>query len=119
MAQMWKSFVSTPQQPAPPADMERLSRRQHFTNMVEQYVCTRLRVLNDGSAPFNFWVSKLGTWPELALQPVYCLNVCLARLEGVITDKRRRLCTANVDKLTFIKMNQAWIPQDLSVPCAE
>ena len=36
MAKMWKSFVSTPQQPAPPADMECLSRRQHFSNMVEQ-----------------------------------------------------------------------------------
>ena len=32
----------------------------------EQYICTTLHVLTDGLAPFNFWVSKLSTWPELA-----------------------------------------------------
>ena len=108
--------------------MEHLSRRQHFTNMVEQYVCTRLHILNDGSAPLNFWVSKLGTWPELALYALEVLACPAASVlservfstaGGVITDKRSRLSRANVDKLMFIKMNQAWIPQDLSVPCAE
>ena len=70
-----------------------------------------LHALMDVSAPFNFWVSKLGTWPEFAL---YALEVlaCLAAsvlsehvfstAGGVITDKRSRLSTANVDKLMFI-----------------
>ena len=65
------------------------------------------------SLPFTPW----RCWP--ALQPVYYLNVYLARQGGVITVKRSRLSRANVDKLTFIKMNQAWIPQDMAVPCAE
>ena len=128
MAEMWKSFVSTPQINAPPPDTERVSRRQHFTNMVEQYVCTSLHVLTDGSAPFNFWVSKLSTWPELACYALEVLSCPAASVlservfstaGGVITDKRSRLSTANVDKLTFIKMNQAWIPQDLALPAAE
>ena len=128
MADMWKSFVTSPQQPPPTADMERVSRRQHLNNMVEQFLCTRLHVLTDGSAPFNFWVSKLSTWPELALYALEVLACPAASVlservfstaGGVITDRHSRLSTANVDKLTFIKMNQAWIPQDLSVPCAE
>ena len=99
-----------------------------FRNMVEQYVCTPLHVLTDGSAPFNFWVSKLSTWPELAfyaLEVVACpaasvLSERVFSMAGsVITDKCSRLSTANVDKLTFIKMTPAWIPQDLSIPCAE
>lgn len=128
MAEMWKTFVNTPQLTAPPPDTQRVSRRQHFTNMVEQYVCTPLHVLTDGSAPFNFWVSKLSTWPELAFYALEVLACPAASVlservfstaGGVITDKRSRLSTANVDKLTFIKMNQAWIPQDLSVPCPD
>ena len=82
--------------------------------MVEQYVCTSLHVLTDGSAPFNFWVSKLSTWPELACYALEVLSCPAASVlservfstaGGVITDKRSRLSTANVDKLTFIKMN--------------
>ena len=79
------------------------------------------------TAPFNFWVSKLSTWPELALYALEILacpaasvlsELVFSTAGSVITDKRSRLSTANVDKLMFIKMNQTWIPQDLSVPCA-
>ena len=84
MAEMWKSFVSTPQQKAPPADMERFSRRQYFSNMVEQYVSTPLHVLNDGYARLNFWVSKLGIWPELAL---YALEVLACPAASVLSER--------------------------------
>ncbi|XP_073415609.1 zinc finger BED domain-containing protein 4-like [Dendrobates tinctorius] len=127
IAEMWKTFLSMPHL-LPPSDMVRISRKQRFNNMVEDYMSTHLHVLSDGSAPFNFWVSKLDTWPELAL---YALEVlaCPAgsvlsehvfrMAGGVRTDKRIRLSTANVGKLTFIKMNQEWVPQDLSIPLAD
>ncbi|XP_077119145.1 zinc finger BED domain-containing protein 4-like [Ranitomeya variabilis] len=128
IAEMWKTFLSTPQLLAPPSEMVHISRRQRFNNMVEDYLSTHLHVLSDGSAPFNFWVSKLDIWPELAryaLEVLACpagsvLSEHVFRIAGgVRTDKRIRLSTANVSKLTFIKMNQAWIPQDLSVPLAD
>ena len=69
-------------------------------------------------APFNFCVSKMSTWPELAFYALEVLACPVASVlservfstaGGVITDKRSCLSTANVDnvdKLTFIKMNQ-------------
>ncbi|XP_073509759.1 zinc finger BED domain-containing protein 4-like [Phyllobates terribilis] len=125
LAEMWKTFLSAPQHPAPLSDMVHISRSQRFNNMVEEYMSTHLHVLSDGSAPFNFWVSKLDTWPELALYALEVLDCPAASvlsehmfsmIGGVRTDRRIRLSTANLDKLTFIKMNQAWIPEDLSVP---
>ncbi|KAM4019234.1 zinc finger BED domain-containing protein 6-like [Anomaloglossus baeobatrachus] len=128
MAEMWNTFFSTPQDPEPSSDSICINRRQRFSNMVEEYVSTRVQVPSDGSAPFNFWVSKLDTWPELAL---YSLEVLACPAASVLSqrvfsiaggghnDKRANLSEYNVSKLTFIKMNQAWITQDLSGPLAD
>ncbi|XP_075178562.1 zinc finger BED domain-containing protein 6-like [Anomaloglossus baeobatrachus] len=128
MAKMWNTFLSTPQDPEPRSNSIRISRKQRFNNMVEDYVSSSIQVLSDGSAPFNFWVSKLDTWPELAL---YALEVLacpaasvlservFSTVGDVITDRPSYLSTANMDKLAFIKLNQAWITQDLSGPLPE
>ncbi|KAM4019235.1 zinc finger BED domain-containing protein 6-like [Anomaloglossus baeobatrachus] len=128
MAEMWNTFFSTPQDPEPPSDSICINRRQRFSNMVEEYLSTHVQVPSDGSAPFNFWVSKLDTWPELAL---YALEVLACPAASVLSqrvfsiaggglkDKRINLSEYNVGKLTFIKMNQAWITQDLFGPLPE
>ncbi|XP_077111455.1 zinc finger BED domain-containing protein 6-like isoform X1 [Ranitomeya variabilis] len=124
MAQLWHSFVcpphmSTPSQTAP------VSRRQRFSQMVTDYMSCPLTVLPDGSSPFKFWVSKLDTWPELsqyALEVLACpaASVLSERVfsaaGGVLTDRRMRLSSDNVDRLTFLKMNKAWISQEFATP---
>ncbi|XP_071995959.1 zinc finger BED domain-containing protein 6-like [Engystomops pustulosus] len=129
MAAMWDTIFNSPQTP-PPLDTAHNTRRQTVTYMTEEYLSTRPLVQNNGSFPFNFWVSKLDTWPELALYALEVLAcpaasaVSVSEREfstagGFITDKRIRQSTANVDILTFIKMNQAWIPGDLEVPAPQ
>ncbi|XP_068113518.1 zinc finger BED domain-containing protein 6-like [Hyperolius riggenbachi] len=75
--------------------------------------------------PLDYWVSKLDTWPELAQYAIEILS-CPAssilsegtfRAEGrFVNEKRTHLPTNNVDRLTFIKMNQAWITKDYKPP---
>ncbi|KAM4044406.1 zinc finger BED domain-containing protein 4-like [Anomaloglossus baeobatrachus] len=118
----WRKFLLNP---APPCATVPNIRQQRFHNMVEEYMSTHLHILTDGSAPFNFWASKLDTWPELALYALEVLACPAASVMskhffsatgGVITDKRVRLSTDNVGKLTLLKMNRAWIAPDLSLP---
>ncbi|KAM4047913.1 zinc finger BED domain-containing protein 4-like isoform 1-T2 [Anomaloglossus baeobatrachus] len=119
---IWKKFMNTPKPSGLPCG---ISRRQRFHNMVEEYMSTYLHVVTDGSAPFNFWVSKLDTWPELALYALEVLACPAASVMservfstagGVITDRRICLSSANVGKFTFIKLNRKWIAQNLSLP---
>ncbi|KAM4032307.1 zinc finger BED domain-containing protein 6-like isoform 2-T2 [Anomaloglossus baeobatrachus] len=120
MDTFWKRFVSRP-----PCDMASISKRQRFHHMVEEYMSTHLHEVTDGSDPFTFWVSKLDTWPELALYALEVLacpaaSVLTERVfstaGGVITDRSIGLGTANVNKLMFLKMNHSWITQDFSLP---
>jgi hAT family C-terminal dimerisation region len=99
------------------------------------FVCRALVLL---LPPFCFLLQPSSPFQDFCFFTEQCINIYFYALEvlacpaasifservfstagAVITDKRGRLSTANVDKLTFIKMNQTWMPQDLSVPCAE
>ena len=96
--------------------------------MVKEYVADCASVLSDPSVPYNYWVSKLYMWHELALYALEVLtcpaaSVLLERVfsaaGGIITDKRIHLSTENADRLTLIKMNKAWIAPDFSTPPEE
>uniref|UniRef100_A0A8C5MHN7 BED-type domain-containing protein n=1 Tax=Leptobrachium leishanense TaxID=445787 RepID=A0A8C5MHN7_9ANUR len=68
--------------------------------------------------PLAYWVLRLDHWPELsqyAMQLLGCPSSSVfsertfSVAGGFVTDKRVRLSTDSVDRLTFIKINQSWI----------
>ncbi|XP_053575545.1 zinc finger BED domain-containing protein 6-like [Bombina bombina] len=72
------------------------------------------------SDPLSYWKSKKILWPELshiAFQYLSCPPTSVqservfSAAGSVVTDHRNRLSSVNVDRLTFLKMNQHWIPE--------
>ena len=75
--------------------------------------------------PLDYWAAKLDLWPQLAefaLEKLSCPACSLAServfsaVEAIVTPRRTRLSTKNMERLTFVKMNQAWISQDFHPP---
>lgn len=75
--------------------------------------------------PMEYWVARLDTCRELAQYALEVLSCppssvlserTFSAAGGVVTDKRTRLSTDSVDRLTFIKMNESWIGSDFVAP---
>ena len=67
-------------------------------------------------------------WPELAQYAIKLLacpassvlsELTFSAAGGFLTDYRVRLSADSVDRLTFIKMNQAWITTSYQTPDAD
>ncbi|KAG8584060.1 hypothetical protein GDO81_008664 [Engystomops pustulosus] len=71
---LYKAFASfmSPQQGTVTCPQSRQSRADLYRKMVREYVADHTIVLNDHTTPYNYWVSKLDMWHELAL---YALEV--------------------------------------------
>ena len=74
--------------------------------------------------PLDYWVCRLDLWPELSQFAIELLACPASSVlsegtfsvaGGIATDKRSRLGQKSLDYLTFIKMNEAWIPKGLTV----
>ena len=52
--------------------------------MVKEYIADRVSVLNDPSVPYNYLVSKLDMWHELAL---YALKVLACPAASVLSER--------------------------------
>ena len=74
--------------------------------------------------PLDYWVCRLDLWPELsqfAIELLACpassvlSERTFSAAGGIVTEKRSRLGQKSLDYLTFIKMNEAWIPKGLTV----
>ncbi|KAG8542881.1 hypothetical protein GDO81_025918 [Engystomops pustulosus] len=120
---LYKAFASfmSPQQDTVTCPQSRQSRADLYRKMGREYVADHTIVLNDHTAPYNYWVSKLDMWHELALYALEVLACPAASVlservfsaaGGIITDKRTRLSTDSADRLTLIKMNKGWISQN-------
>uniref|UniRef100_A0A8C5MMB6 BED-type domain-containing protein n=1 Tax=Leptobrachium leishanense TaxID=445787 RepID=A0A8C5MMB6_9ANUR len=89
---------------------------QRLHHMVQDYLGARADLDTfPADDPLAYWVLRLDHWPELsqyAMQLLGCpsSSVLSERMfsaaGGFVTDKRVRLSTDSVDRLTFIKMNQ-------------
>uniref|UniRef100_A0A8C5LUH2 HAT C-terminal dimerisation domain-containing protein n=1 Tax=Leptobrachium leishanense TaxID=445787 RepID=A0A8C5LUH2_9ANUR len=92
---------------------------QRLHHMVQDYLGARADLDNfPADDPLAYWVLRLDHWPELsqyAMQLLGCPSSSVlsertfSAAGGFVTDKRVRLSTDSVDRLTFIKMNQSWI----------
>ncbi|XP_069815317.1 zinc finger BED domain-containing protein 6-like [Dendropsophus ebraccatus] len=127
LSKVWDMFMTSPQEYSTIAQ-PRITRREKFWKMVMEYVADHTIVLRDPSAPFNYWVSKLDTWHELALYALEVLACPAASVlservfntaGGIITEKRTHLAPENDDRLMLIKMNKAWISPDFTSPLVE
>ena len=65
--------------------------------------------------PLDYWAAKLDLWPQLAefaLEKLSCPARSVASeqvfsaMMAIVTPRRTRLSTQNVERLTFFKMNQ-------------
>uniref|UniRef100_A0A8C5MB93 BED-type domain-containing protein n=1 Tax=Leptobrachium leishanense TaxID=445787 RepID=A0A8C5MB93_9ANUR len=92
---------------------------QRLHHMVQDYLGARadLDTFPEDN-PLVYWVLRLDHWPEFsqyAMQLLGCPSSSVlsertfSAAGGFVTDKRVRLSTDSVDRLTFIKMNQSWI----------
>ncbi|VEL25005.1 unnamed protein product [Protopolystoma xenopodis] len=126
---VWKSFFE-PQRPAAGPVSTQSHHQQRVEHMVADYMgsVSVQDAIRPDDDPMHYWVSRLDQWPELAqyaLEVLACppASVLSERVfsaaGGVVTEKRTRLSTGSVDKLTFIKMNEAWISGDIQVPIAD
>ncbi|CAJ0952386.1 unnamed protein product [Ranitomeya imitator] len=127
MAKFWDSFLRPSHRGGTEA-RGAVTRSAMFGKMVREYLADRTNILRDSSVPFNYWVSKLDMWHELALYALEVLacppaSVLSERVfsaaGGIITDKRIHLSTENADRLTLRKMNKAWIGKDFCTPPSE
>uniref|UniRef100_A0A8C5MU29 BED-type domain-containing protein n=1 Tax=Leptobrachium leishanense TaxID=445787 RepID=A0A8C5MU29_9ANUR len=92
---------------------------QRLLHMVQDYLGARADLDTfPADDPLAYWVLRLDHWPELsqyAMQLLGCPSSSVlsertfSAAGGFVTDKRVRLSTDSVDRLTFIKMNQSWI----------
>ncbi|XP_068129438.1 zinc finger BED domain-containing protein 4-like [Hyperolius riggenbachi] len=102
------------------------SQNQRLTRMVADYMGSYSGLDSDTTVdPFDYWVQHLEIWSELAQ---YALEVlacppssvlserCFSAAGGVVTEKRSRLSTQSVDRLTFLKINQAWVVGEFLAP---
>lgn len=126
MGDLWQSLFTT--SPTHAMQGTHPTHRDQLKIMVHDYLRLNTDVFVCVPDPIDFWVSKMDEWPELARHAIEVLSCPAASVisertfstaGGVITDKRIRLSTDNVDRLTFIKMNQAWISDDVVAPIAE
>uniref|UniRef100_A0A803JA63 HAT C-terminal dimerisation domain-containing protein n=1 Tax=Xenopus tropicalis TaxID=8364 RepID=A0A803JA63_XENTR len=126
---VWRSFFE-PRQAAASQVSTRSHHQQWLENMVADYMgsVSVQDAMHTDDDPMNFWVSRLNQWPELAqyiLEVLACppASVLSERVfsaaGGVDTEKRTRLSTGSVDRLSFIKKNEAWISGDIHVPIAD
>uniref|UniRef100_A0A8C5P6E1 BED-type domain-containing protein n=1 Tax=Leptobrachium leishanense TaxID=445787 RepID=A0A8C5P6E1_9ANUR len=92
---------------------------QRLHHMVQDYLGARADLDTfPADDPLAYWVLRLDHWPELsqyAMQLLGCPSSTVlsekkfSAAGGFVTDKRVRLPTDSVGRLTFIKMNQSWI----------
>uniref|UniRef100_A0A8C5MP76 BED-type domain-containing protein n=1 Tax=Leptobrachium leishanense TaxID=445787 RepID=A0A8C5MP76_9ANUR len=92
---------------------------QRLHHMVQDYLGVRADLDTfPADDPLAYWVLRLDHWPEFsqyAMQLLGCPSSSVlsertfSAAGGFVTDKRVRLSTDSVDRLTFIKMNQSWI----------
>uniref|UniRef100_A0A8C5MP71 HAT C-terminal dimerisation domain-containing protein n=1 Tax=Leptobrachium leishanense TaxID=445787 RepID=A0A8C5MP71_9ANUR len=92
---------------------------QRLHHMVQDYLGARADLDTfPADDPLAYWVLRLDHWPELsqcAMQLLGCPSSSVLSdrtfsvAGGFVTDKRVRLSTDSVDRLTFIKINQSWI----------
>ncbi|XP_068108297.1 zinc finger BED domain-containing protein 6-like [Hyperolius riggenbachi] len=112
--------VQQPRTEVPATASTTNQHKQRLTTMVSDYMGSSSG-LNDTDSPVDpleYWVKRLDIWSELsqyALELLSCppssvlLERCFSAAGGVVTEKRSRLSHASVDKLTFLKINQAWV----------
>ncbi|XP_068110918.1 farnesyl pyrophosphate synthase-like [Hyperolius riggenbachi] len=83
---------------------------------------------DDPVGPLEYWFKCLGIWSELAqyaLEVLYCppssmlSERCFSAASGVVTEKRSRLSPESVDRLTFLKINQALIEGTFLAPVGD
>lgn len=113
-----------------PSSEETSCQQQHQVDLehdlrqqVEAYFdCTLPPGIED---PLDYWAAKLDLWPQLAefaLEKLSCPASSVASERvfsaagAIVTPRRTRLSTLNVERLTFVKMNQEWISQDFNPP---
>uniref|UniRef100_A0A6I8QLY6 BED-type domain-containing protein n=1 Tax=Xenopus tropicalis TaxID=8364 RepID=A0A6I8QLY6_XENTR len=113
---VWRSFFE-PRQAAAGLVSTQSHHQKRLENMVADYMgsVSVQDAMHTDDDPMNFWVSRLDQWPELAqyaLEVLACppASVLSERVfsaaGGVVTEKRTRLSTGSVDRLSFIKMNE-------------
>ncbi|KAG8591628.1 hypothetical protein GDO81_000242 [Engystomops pustulosus] len=87
---LYKAFASfmSPQQDTVTCPQSRQSRADLYRKMVREYVADHTIVLNDHTAPYNYWVSKLDMWHELAL---YALEVLACPAASVLSERRHHI----------------------------
>jgi hypothetical protein len=102
------------------------SHHQRLAHMVADYMAS-VGASDSMSTddPMEYWVARLDTCRELAQYALELLSCppssvlserTFSAAGGVVTDKRTRLSTDSVDRLTFIKMNESWIGGDFLAP---
>ncbi|XP_056403481.1 zinc finger BED domain-containing protein 6-like [Hyla sarda] len=94
----------------------------HLNNQVDAYLSSALSLPDTMSPdPMDFWVTRLDHWPELAQFAMGVLScppssVASERVFNVSTPNRTRLSANNVEKHTFVQMNQEWISEEFKPP---
>ncbi|CAJ0942710.1 unnamed protein product [Ranitomeya imitator] len=122
-------WVATLLDPRPsfgrPQETRSLTHSQRLERMAQESLQVNIDAMTVELDPCSFWASNLEKWPELATHTLEILSCPAASVlservfsvaGGVLTDKRTRLSSDNVDRLTFIKMNKSWIRKDFSTP---
>ncbi|XP_068110991.1 zinc finger BED domain-containing protein 4-like [Hyperolius riggenbachi] len=108
-----------------PATESSANQEQRFSCMVSEYLGSFTGLdTNSPVDPMEYWVRRLSIWRELAQ---YALEVlacppssvlserCFSAAGGVVTEKLV-VSTDSVDKLTFLKINQAWVKGEFLAP---
>ena len=101
------------------------SLRERLDRQVADYLALTADIVTlRSNEPLHYWVCRLDLWPELsqfAIELLACpvssvlSERAFSAAGSIVTDKRSRLGQKSVDYLTFIKMNEAWIPKGLTV----
>ncbi|XP_068117487.1 zinc finger BED domain-containing protein 4-like [Hyperolius riggenbachi] len=105
------------------------STQRRMTRMVAEYMGS-LSAYDSMSMedPMEYWVKRLDTWRELAQYALEVLSCppssvlserCFSAAGGVVTEKRSSLSIESVERLTFMKINQAWVEGDFLAPTVE
>ncbi|KAM4025255.1 uncharacterized protein ACNLHF_025839 [Anomaloglossus baeobatrachus] len=110
---------------ARPPETTSLTHSERLERIIQEYLQMNIDAMTLQMEPCSFWASNLEKWPELSTYALEILSCPAASVVServfsaagcVLTDKRTRLSSDNVDRLTFIKMNKSWIHKEFTTP---